>query len=65
MSSYSTARKLADEIVAYWRQRGHTAVNTWVVAEGVAPANDNEKERVIYGVRSNLVNGFPPRKDAA
>ena len=45
------ARLLAEFIVNYWLDRGHL-----VFAEGFAIPETN-----AFGVRSNLVNGLPPK----
>jgi hypothetical protein len=45
------ARLLAEVISNYWLNRGHL-----VFAEGFAIP-----ETTAWGVRSNLVNGFPPK----
>jgi hypothetical protein len=69
----SGAMALAQAIERYWWDRGHHEVMTWiedipasvpigvreVVKRGVGRPRDDHKER--YAIRSNLVNGLPPR----
>jgi hypothetical protein len=62
MSNESEARALADQLVAYWHEQGFTTVKVWIE---LVPANDNRSGGPIYGVRSNLVGGLPPRDRAA
>jgi hypothetical protein len=45
------ARLLADAIMGYWRNRGFNTVRAW--AEQLGPDE--------WQVRSNLMNGLPPR----
>ena len=45
------SRLLADSITEFWRSRGHL-----VFAEGYALTGTT-----AWGVRSNLVNGLPPK----
>lgn len=47
--------ELAKRIEKFWTERGFPKVRAWVESEG--KGNDG----FIYGVRSNLVNGEPPR----
>jgi hypothetical protein len=57
-SSASGARELADRIVAFWKARGFAieATVTVVTRRGTGDAE------LIYGVRTNLHNGLPPRE---
>jgi hypothetical protein len=61
MNNQQGAERLAEELATYWQIRGFPNVKTWVVAEH---ANDNNIG-TVYGVRSNLVGGLPPREQAA
>ena len=48
------ARDLAASVAAFWHRKGHSHVKVWT--EQVATG------RVfVYCVRSNLINGMPPR----
>jgi hypothetical protein len=49
------ARQLRD----YWIARGYLGIQTWVQAE-----RDRYGD-MIFGVRSNIVRGFPPRQAQA
>jgi hypothetical protein len=51
----SGSQELARRIKAYWYDRGHVDVETTV--ELVARTQGDP----LYSVRSNLVNGMPPR----
>ena len=50
------AHELARRIEAYWRKGGYTSVVTFVERK-IKSTTGGE----IYGVRSNLVDGLPPR----
>lgn len=54
--THAGAQELARRITAYWRKKGYTSVLTSVEYR-VKGSSDGE----IYGVRSNLVDGMPPR----
>jgi hypothetical protein len=54
LRSYSGASHLADKIRNYWKQRGHK-VRVWVADR------EQDRSQPIYGVRSNLVGGLPPK----
>ena len=47
--------ELAERIEKFWRDRGFALVKTWTELE------DRGKPWSRYCVRSNLVNGVPPR----
>ena len=57
----SGARELAEKVSAYWHGAGRTEVVCWVIE------SDNERKTpgTIAVVRSNLVNGLPPRRKPA
>jgi len=55
--SFSGANMLAVEIANWWRERGHPGIQTWVEPIPLRFAVD----RPVYMVRSNMVNGKPPR----
>ena len=55
------AQELAAKVKAYWRDRGHPEVLPRIV-DGEPSAM---KLGTIAVVRSNLVNGLPPRKRGA
>lgn len=51
----TSARKLAHQIENYWHARGHKHVRVQAVRlEGF--------DSLMYGIKSNLVNGLPPRR---
>lgn len=56
------AHKLAKELDAWWLVRGHPQVKHHVITVGSFGKNHGSG-RTIYGVRSNLVNGLPPKVD--
>jgi hypothetical protein len=62
MDNKQSAERLAEQVATYWQIHGYTGIKTWVVAERTV-ANDNIG--TVYGVRSNLVGGLPPRDQAA
>lgn len=47
------ARVLADRIVAYWLDRGYAGIKMLFECSPLTEA---------WSVRSNMVNGFPPRE---
>lgn len=53
-SSPIESAMLAEWVRDYWRERGYLNVKTWVARNG-------KDELPTYSVRSNLVNGLPPR----
>jgi hypothetical protein len=57
-SAHAGAQVLARRIALYWRQRGYAGIVTWVV--GMHDANGELTG--TYGVRSNCVDGIPPRE---
>lgn len=48
---------LANDIQRYWRERGHE-----IYTEIVPNPNTPFAERPIYCIRSNLINGAPPKR---
>jgi hypothetical protein len=57
---------MAKELDAWWKVRGHPQVKHHVIVAATARAgHSNDNGRTIYGVRSNLVNGLPPRVNAS
>lgn len=48
---------MARRVEAAWHNRGHYAVRAWVISE---EQRDKQKQ-LIFGIRSNLVGGLPPR----
>jgi hypothetical protein len=55
---------MAAKIRRLWQEKGHTHdVHTWVEPIDVK-LGAREKPIMLYQVRSNLVNGLPPRKVA-
>jgi hypothetical protein len=62
MKDWSTsdgARELAARIRGYWLERGYDNVFTEVHMSGLSSCN---RHRSVYGVTSNMKNGYPPRK---
>jgi hypothetical protein len=55
--AFGGASGLARRIEDYWRKSGHDEVVAWV--EKVSPTFDGNE---VYAVRSNLMNGLPPRE---
>lgn len=55
--SYGGAQMLAIEIANWWRERGYPGIRTWVEPTPIRFPVD----RPVYAVRSNMVNGKPPR----
>lgn len=53
----SGATKLRDKIESYWLRRGYPGVRVQVVT---LPGFDAPH----FGLKSNIVNGFPPRHSA-
>lgn len=49
----------AKALMRYWHNRGHLTVTAWVELDG--SCRDGSP---IFSLRSNLVNGLPPRKRA-
>lgn len=61
MTDWSTsdgATNLARKIGAYWKARGydHVSVDVAVVTNG-----KRDSRKPVYGVKSNIKNGWPPR----
>jgi hypothetical protein len=65
------AIELALRLDAYWQRRGHHTVRHWVQAEplpaetarkGWGASHGSPNRAAIWTVRSNLVNGSPPRR---
>jgi hypothetical protein len=60
------ALALAQRLNAYWHSRGHLNVRHWIepitLAERTRPLSDVEAAKLtVFAVRSNLVNGTPPK----
>jgi len=62
---FAGAQTLADKIKGFWHGKGHLIVATWVVSgrrDTPAAGDDSDKDKqATWCVRSNLVNGFPPK----
>jgi hypothetical protein len=65
------AIELALRLDAYWQRRGYSTVRHWVQAEplpaetarkGWGASHGSPNRAAIWTVRSNLVNGSPPRR---
>lgn len=54
-STERRAKSLALQIERRWHQAGHPDVRTWIEKRG-------DKRSRRYEIRSNLVNGLPPKK---
>ena len=54
--TYDGARALADRIQQYWHKRGALHVTAYL-----DPIDRSDGKSPGYGVRSNLINGNPPR----
>lgn len=52
------AEAAAEKINAFWRKRGHE-VNARVVK---VPVSEFDCGKATYGIRSDLVNGLPPKR---
>ena len=70
LMSRDGAQALAAELNEYWRKEGFPKAEFWVVSAlsekrrgGARPDAGEASERVglMFCVRSNLVNGLPPR----
>ena len=57
----SGARELAEKVSAYW----HGAGATHVVCRVMESENERQTPGTIAVVRSNLVNGLPPKRRTA
>ncbi len=53
---HANAEKLAQRLTEYWAKLGYNDVTTTTIVEVAAKTPD----RVVYGVRSNLIDGLPP-----
>jgi hypothetical protein len=64
LSSEEGARLLAYELNEWWHARGFPQVQHWIEHRLYQPKHGKEsKERAgIWTVKSNLVNGLPPRQ---
>lgn len=58
--SESGAHRQAEIIRGYWRVRGYH-VNVWVELAEDARKDVIKNGHGVYAVRSNLVNGLPPK----
>jgi hypothetical protein len=56
--SYAGAESLAQKLRQYWLGRGY-AIKTYI--EAIETRAVNEQATKVFCVRSNLVNGLPPR----
>jgi hypothetical protein len=64
LSSEEGARLLAYELDQWWHARGFTQVQHWIEHRFYQPKRSGAegKDRAgIWAVKSNLVNGLPPR----
>lgn len=52
------AQNLARRLRVYWQERGYGDVSTEV---GVALGNPADKSGMVYSVRTNMKNGYPPK----
>lgn len=50
----------AQALMRFWHRKGHPQVTAWVVCEGSDRGGDT-----VYSLRSNLVNGLPPKQHPA
>jgi hypothetical protein len=57
------AQYLAEKIKTFWHEGGHRNVATWIVTSRNLAAEDNPNDKPVatWGVRSNLINGLPPK----
>jgi hypothetical protein len=55
------ATQLAGAIMRYWHDQGHLHVVAWVEPEALTSKERHLAGSSLYVVRSNLVNGAPPR----
>ena len=55
--SHEQAQILASRVKNYWRQKGHAGVDVWV-----EQATTDKSGHPVFGLRSNLVRGLPPRE---
>ena len=56
------AEAIAAAVRAYWTQRGHMVVHTWVEGNRFK-GSEHTHPCVLWCVRSNLVNGLPPNQE--
>lgn len=59
--SATGAVALADALLKYWMQRGHFNVRVEVIMDRL----DTGHHHTLWSVRSNLVRGLPPPKEAS
>lgn len=52
------AQDLAGQIRDYWVRQGYL-VETWIVDERNGRGGKKDVSAIVYGVRSNLLNGLP------
>ncbi len=55
------ARELAAKLERYWKSRGYYGIRTWVEPfewKGMGKRRHGER---LWAVRSNMVDGYPPR----
>jgi hypothetical protein len=55
-NSHARALRLADKIERFWRRRGYHGVSTWIEDQ-----TKGREVRELWVVRSNIVNGYPPK----
>jgi hypothetical protein len=58
--SLANARELALKLTEWWHAKGHTNVVFWVVAQ---PVRTSKRASPVWVVRSNLINGAPPKPE--
>jgi len=58
------AKRLARTITDYWTNRGYRGISTWIEPITI-PLKKTEGTERIYAVRTNCINGVPPRVPAA
>ncbi|HML93412.1 hypothetical protein [Methyloceanibacter sp.] len=58
MRNKQHSEMIAQHINSYWHERGDTGVRAYVEAVTATVKGSN---RQLYVVRSNLVNGLPPK----
>jgi hypothetical protein len=72
LCSQEGAEAQAKELNAWWHARGHPEVQHWVekIPFTAIPGmkkhvpHDGTTKHGVFGVRSNLVNGLPPKGDS-
>jgi len=60
-SSRVGAHTLADHLIQFWKDKGYYGIRAWIDQFRFRSAADVRAETGWFAVRSNIVNGFPPK----